>query len=469
LWWVRRDLRLTDNEALAAAVAEADQVIPVFVLDPAWLKWPYVGRKGVAFLLGGLRRLDEDLRARGGRLVVREGDAREELRAVWEEGGAEAIFAEEDFTPYGREREGDVAEELPLERVGGGMVHRPGTVLKADGTAYRVFGPFGRRWRALPGPEAGEVRAAPGRLVTPAEVGSVPIPTEPALPRAVPFAPGEGEGQQRLAAFVEGEEAPIYRYGELRDRLDVEGTSRLSPYLRLGMVSARQAVVAALEAMAAAPDGEGRRGAESWLKELVWREFYGHVLYHFPYVLERSFRAELGGVAWENDEGAFGAWCEGRTGYPVVDAGMRQLAETGWMHNRARMVVASFLVKDLLVDWRWGEGYFMEQLVDGDVAANNGGWQWTAGTGTDAAPYFRVFNPVLQGRKHDPEGAYVRRWVPELARVPGGLVHEPWRMPLEVQEEAGCVVGRDYAGPMVDHGWARERALAAYGRARETA
>jgi deoxyribodipyrimidine photo-lyase len=467
LWWLRRDLRLTDNQALSATLAHADRVIPVFVLDPTLLNSPYVGPKRVAFLLGGLRRLDEDLRARGSRLIVRQGDPRDELTALLVECGAEAIFTEEDFTPYSRQRDDGVAERLPLHLVGGRIVHPPGAVLKADGTPYTVFTPFSRRWRALPRLQTSALLPAADRLSAPLEVGSLPIPAEPALPPAVPFPPGEAEAQRRLKAFVDGNSPPIYRYAETRDRLDVEGTSRLSPYLHLGMVSARQAVVAALEAIAAAPDAEASKGAETWLNELIWREFYVHILYHFPHVLQQSFRANLRAIPWENDGEAFAAWCEGRTGYPVVDAGMRQLVQTGWMHNRARMIVASFLVKDVLVDWRWGERYFMQQLVDGDSASNNGGWQWTAGTGTDAAPYFRIFNPVLQGKKHDPQGAYVRRWVPALAQVPDRFIHQPWKMPPEVQQRAGCIIGQDYPAPIVNHVWARERTLAAYAQARK--
>ena len=205
-----------------------------------------------------------------------------------------------------------------------------------------------------------------------------------------------------------------------------------------------------------------RQSAETWLNELIWREFYMAILYHFPNVLREAFRPELRAIPWSNDPAQFAAWCEGRTGYPVVDAAMRQLVETGWMHNRARMIVASFLVKDLLIDWRWGERFFMEHLIDGDPAANNGGWQWTAGVGTDAAPYFRVFNPTLQAAKFDPDGAYVRRWVPELARVPDKHIHAPWLMPLDVQRTAGCVIGQGYPAPIVDHGTARDRVLAAY-------
>jgi deoxyribodipyrimidine photo-lyase len=289
---------------------------------------------------------------------------------------------------------------------------------------------------------------------------------EPALPDDVLFPPGEAEAQQRLQSFVESDPSTIYSYAESRDRLDYEGTSRLSPYLRFGMLSARQAIVVALNAMEAAGSGQDHQGAETWLNELIWREFYLAILHHFPHVLEQSFRTQYRQVVWDNDEPTFESWCSGQTGYPVVDAAMRQLVQTGWMHNRARMIVASFLVKDLLVDWRWGERFFMQHLVDGDPAANNGGWQWTAGTGTDAAPYFRIFNPVLQGKKHDPGGVFVRRWLPELARVPRRYVHAPWEMPDDVQRESGCIVGQHYPAPIVDHAWARQRTLEAYAEAR---
>jgi deoxyribodipyrimidine photo-lyase len=469
LWWVRRDLRLTDNQALAAALARADQVVPVFVLDPALLSSSYVGQKRLAFLFDGLRQLDADLRARGSYLVVRRGDPVEELTALTGETGASAIFAEEDYSPYARSRDTRAAGELPLHLTGGLTLHPPDLVCKADGTPYVVFTPFSRAWKALPFPVARDVWAAPGRLPPPPDVQSLPIPAEPALPPSVPFPPGEAEAQRRLRAFVNGDAPVIYGYAETRDRLDLAGTSQLSPYLRFGMLSARQAVVAALSAAEAAASARERKGAETWLSELIWREFYVAILHHFPEVRGQSFRRDLRDIAWEDDQAAFAAWCEGRTGYPVVDAAMRQLVQTGWMHNRARMIVASFLVKDLLLDWRRGERFYMQHLVDGDPAANNGGWQWTAGTGTDAAPYFRIFNPVLQGKKHDPEGAYVRRWLPELARVPGKHIHTPWQMPLEVQRQAGCIVGQEVPLPIVDHAWARQRTLAAYARARGAA
>ena len=473
IWWVRRDQRLTDNQALAAALEQADQVIPAFVLDPALMSAPDAGSKRVAFMLGGLHQLEADLQSRGSGLIVRRGDPAAELATLVQETGAQAIFAEEDPWPYGRQRDGRIARSLPLHLVGGLTVHPPGMVLKADGTPYTVFTPFSRTWKAL-APAAPELLlAAPRSMPALPELCSLTIPTEPALPASVPFPPGEAEARRRLLAFADwdddaatGQTADIYHYSETRDRMDLDGTSRLSPYLRFGMLSARQAVVSALGAREAASHGEGRTGAETWLNELIWREFYLTILTHFPHVLEHSFRANLRKIAWENDESAFAAWCQGRTGYPVVDAAMRQLVETGWMHNRARMIVASFLVKDLLIDWRWGERFFMQHLVDGDPAANNGGWQWTAGTGTDAAPYFRIFNPTLQGKRHDPEGAYMRRWLPELSRVPDRYIHEPVKMPLDVQREVGCIIGQDYRAPIVDHAWARERTLNAYAKAR---
>jgi deoxyribodipyrimidine photo-lyase len=220
-------------------------------------------------------------------------------------------------------------------------------------------------------------------------------------------------------------------------------------------------------AIESAPDEPSKKSANTWLTELIWREFFIDILHHFPQVHHTSFREDLRGIDWSNHESEFFAWREGRTGYPIVDAAMRELVETGWMHNRARMITASFLVKDLLIDWRWGERWFLQNLIDGDPAANNGGWQWSAGTGTDAAPYFRVFNPVLQGKKFDPDGTYVRRWLPVLEKVPSRYLHEPWKMSAELQAERGCRIGVDYPAPLVDHSWARERALAAFKSTRE--
>jgi deoxyribodipyrimidine photo-lyase len=468
LWWIRRDHRLADNQALAAALAQTEIVIPVFILDPVLLGAPDAGEKRVAFMFGSLRQLDADLRVRGSRLILRRGDPVEELAALMRETGARTIFAEEDYWPYGRQRDVRVAQTLSLNLTGGLTVHPAAAVRKADGTPYTVFTPFSRAWKALPFPQTRVALPTPPRLPAFPVLQSLPIPTEPTLSPGVPFPPDEAEAWRRLQAFVDGDNPVVHRYAQARDRLDQQGTSQLSPYLRFGMLSARQAVVSVLRDTDAVSDGQAQKGAETWLNELIWREFYMTILHEFPGVLEQSFRPGLRHIAWDNDETAYTAWCEGRTGYPVVDAAMRQLVQTGWIHNRARMIVASFLVKDLLIDWRWGERFFMQHLLDGDPAANNGGWQWTAGTGTDAAPYFRIFNPVLQGKKHDPEGRFVRHWLPELARVPDRTIHEPWRMSADEQQAAGCIVGQDYPAPIVDHAWARQRTLEAFARARET-
>jgi deoxyribodipyrimidine photo-lyase len=340
------------------------------------------------------------------------------------------------------------------------VAHHPTQVVKDDGSPYTVFTPFSRKWKSLVEPPP--PLPAPDQIPVPPDVESLPLPEPPTLDNPLDLAPGEAEALQFLEDFVNGLDAPIFQYNKLRDRVDLAGTSLLSRYLRFGMLSPRQAIAAAHTCIRRAADDASRKGAETWLNELIWREFFTAILFHFPQVRAGSFREAYRDLPWENDKAQFEDWCAGKTGYPLVDAAMRQLSETGFMHNRARMIVASFLTKDLLIDWRWGERWFMQHLLDGDPASNNGGWQWSAGTGTDAAPYFRIFNPITQSKKHDPEGLYIRRWVPELADVPGPYIHEPWTMPTEAQESSGCRIGQDYPAPIVEHAWARERTLAAY-------
>jgi deoxyribodipyrimidine photo-lyase len=270
---------------------------------------------------------------------------------------------------------------------------------------------------------------------------------------------GEKTAFERLQRFIAG---PIYEYKDQRNILATDGTSMLSPYLRFGMISIRGVVQEARFAIENAPDESARQSAQTWLDELVWREFYISILHYFPEVLKTSFRKDLRLIQWRNAPQDLAAWKQGTTGYPVIDAGMRQLKKTGWMHNRARMITASFLVKDLLINWQEGEAWFMQNLLDGDPAANNGGWQWTAGVGTDAAPYFRIFNPVLQSQKFDENGAYIRRWVPELTRVPDDYIHQPWLMPENIQKSSNCIIGINYPAPIVDHKQIKARTLAAY-------
>lgn len=468
IWWIRRDLRLADNQPLAAA-ARHQRVIPLYILDSTLWSSPWVGERRQAFLLEGLRQLDQLLQARGSRLIVRLGHPVEELHRLVQETGAAAIYAEADYSPYARRRDAQVAAALPLTLLPGVSLFTPGEIVKKDGSPYVVFTPFSQACKQFPQPAAADLCPAPSTLPPVNGVHSLAIPESP-TPSSGLFPAGEQEGQRRLTAFAGQWMAPIRHYADRRDRLDLEGTATLSPYLRLGMVSIRQAVVSARACIAAAPrvgDQDAQRGAEVWLNELLWREFYIHILYHFPHVRRGSFRPEYDQIQWLNDVSQFHAWQAGQTGFPVVDAAMRHLQHIGWMPNRARMIVASFLVKDLLIDWRWGETYFMQQLIDGDPAANNGGWQWTAGTGTDAAPYFRIFSPVSQSQRFDPEGEYIRRWLPELARVPRERIHAPWAMtPLE-QQAAGCLIGHTYPAPLIDRQQTRERTLMAYAAARK--
>jgi deoxyribodipyrimidine photo-lyase len=457
IWWIRRDLRLSDNQALAEALRQADTVIPVFILDPGLLSSDFVGPARLAFLFDGLRALETSLLERGSRLILREGDPLEVLSALCNENQVEGIFAEDDYSPYAIQRDEKIALSLPLQLVNGVTVYHPEMLRKANGEPYTVFTPFSRLWRSLPA--VASPLPTPDRLPTVPELQSLEIPTQPSHPSESTFRAGEQEAQKRLSSFTDFQ---IFEYANTRNRMDLEGTSQLSPYLRLGMLSARQAAWAARQASDSAVTTTAREGVETWLNELIWREFYAAILYHFPFVRGTAFKEALRQIPWVNDPAALNAWKAGLTGYPVVDAAMRQLKATGWMHNRARMITASFLTKDLLIDWREGERFFMQQLLDGDPASNNGGWQWTAGTGTDAAPYFRVFNPVLQGQKFDPQGNYVRRWVPELGQVPIKYLHAPWEMPLELQKQVGFLVGRDYPAPIVDHAMARQRVLQAY-------
>jgi deoxyribodipyrimidine photo-lyase len=439
--WFRRDLRLADNPALCAALAEADgdDTYPVFVLDPALLGPAGAARK--AFLRGCLDALDDSL---DGRLTIVAGDPSEEIPRLAGKVKAEGVLVSADFGPYGQRRDEAVAQALKagdrrLVPCGTPYAVEPGTVQTKGGQPYQVYSPFYRAWRDQGWPTP---IAAP-RLAALAG----PIGRKAARPkdnaRAELPAPGEAAAKKRLQAFLRHAD----RYGDERDRPGIDGTSRLSAYLKYGCIHPRQIL-----------DRLGRtKGEETFRREIAWREFYADVLFHRPESASESLQPAM--KAFEVDEGAdadghFAAWADGRTGYPIVDAGMRQLKAQAWMHNRVRMIVASFLVKDLHIDWRRGARHFMQHLVDGDLANNQHGWQWVAGTGTDPAPFFRIYNPVTQGERFDPDGDYVRRFVPELAGVAGRAVHQPWKL------DEGLPEG--YPDRVVDHGAERQVALARY-------
>jgi deoxyribodipyrimidine photo-lyase len=458
--WLRRDLRVRDHPALRAALAEHDHLVPVFCFDDRLLGGRHSSGSRTQFMLECLAELDSELRARGSGLVVRRGRPERELVRLAREVDAVAVDASADIGPYARRRDRRVGRALAA--AGAELRPHPGLAAVDDlaairtggGDPYTVFGPFYRTWLAAP---RRPIRRAPSELPPlPSRLakGRLPSLATLGLGRAVARPPRGGEAEaRRLARRFLAE--PVRAYADRHDAL-AGGTSRLSPYLHFGCITPRQ-----LEERL-----PGGRGAEAFRRQLCWRDFHHHVLANFPANARSEFQVRYRGtIRWSRARRPFAAWCEGRTGFPLVDAGMRQLRREGWMHNRARLVVGSFLTKDLGIDWRWGERHFMSLLVDGDEANNNGNWQWVASVGTDPAPAFRrLYNPARQQRRHDPDGTYVRRHLPELGRVPISYLAEPWTMPEEVQREAGCRIGVDYPEPIVDHARAREEALARYRR-----
>ncbi len=441
LLWLRRDLRLADHPALLAARDAADEVVPVFVLDDR-LRQPS-GPARLAFLYGCLR----DLEARtDGALRVVHGRPAEVLSRIAEQTGASSVHISSDHGPYGRERDEQVRTALgavPLVATGSPYGVTPGTLTKDDGAPYKVFTPFAKAWRT---------RGVHSPALTPRSlpwsdggVTSDGVPKDPDLGGVELPEPGEGAALDRWRTWSE---RALDGYDGQRNTPAVDGTSQLSVYLKYGCVHPRT-----LHA-----DLGPSKGAQTFANELIWRDFYADVLWHRPDSAREDWNRSLSGLRYDHDDQAFAAWQQGRTGFPFVDAGMRQLLAQGWMHNRARMVTASFLVKDLHQYWTRGARHFMAHLRDGDLASNNHGWQWVAGTGTDASPYFRVFNPVKQGLDHDPDGDYVRRWVPELRGVAGAAVHQPWKLPGGLPES--------YPERIVDHDVERREALDRYQAAR---
>ena len=462
IMWFRQDLRLADHAALAAAAA-AGSVIPLYILDD---ETPGVWRMGGASRWW-LHRSLENLSARLP-LVLRRGRADDVLREVIAETGAVAVHFTRDYAPWSGPLERcvkEVCEALgaACHRYGGFLLHEPEAIRTGQGEPYRVYTPFSKACLAAGEPKpvrpvslirrwTGHVRS--DRL---ADWQLLPLRPNWATGFEKLWQPGEAGARARLADFIDD---GLAHYAADRDRPDRDVTSRLSPHLHFGEVSPAQCWHAVRAAQFAA-GGKLDQAAEKFLKEVLWREFSYHLLHHWPHLPERPFRPEFADFPWADDPKGLAAWQAGRTGFPIVDAGMRELWATGTMHNRVRMIAASFLIKDLLVPWTGGERWFWDTLVDADIASNAASWQWVAGCGADAAPYFRIFNPVLQGEKFDPDGAYVKTWVPELAGLAREFVHRPWEAPQAALGAAGIVLGKDYPRPLLDHGMARGRALAA--------
>jgi deoxyribodipyrimidine photo-lyase len=469
--WFRQDLRLADNPALAAAVDSGRPVLPLFVLDD---ETPGAWRPGGAsrwWLHHSLAALADDLAARGAPLLLRQGRADAVLPELVSGTGAGAVLWNRCYEPFAVARDHHIKAVLKDAGVdtrsfNAALLCEPWQAETGAGGPYKVFTPY---WKSVsaglappppgpaPGPIAGLVDAPGGDALD--DWGLLPAKPDWAGGLRETWRPGEAGARARLAAFLDDD---LAAYAEDRDRPDLSVTSRLSPHLHWGEIGPRQIWHAVQHRADSAKGAQIRTTIVRFLAEIGWREFAHHLLFHYPDLPEANWKSDFDGFAWRDDPAGLRAWQRGRTGYPLVDAGMRELWATGWMHNRVRMVAASFLVKHLLIDWRAGEAWFWDTLVDADLANNAAGWQWVAGCGADAAPYFRIFNPIAQGEKFDPDTAYIRRWVPELAGLPDTWVHRPWDAPDDVCDAAGFVKGESYPAPIVDHGTARERALAAY-------
>ena len=462
LMWFRRDLRVADNAALYAALKAARRVYCVFVYDTEILDvLPSRADRRVEFIVQSVDELAQELAARGGQLIVLHGSARAEIPRLAASLGAQAVYANHDYEPDALARDAAVAQALLscefLTRKDQ-VIFEKDEILTQGGTPFSVFTPYKNAWlkkldlfflKSYPVDQYAEKLAqAPGKFKS---YSLADLGFSASNLQALGIAGGAVAAQKLLADF-----APrMARYRDARDFPAKKGPSYLSVHLRFGTISIRELARTAWQSV---QEGGGE-GAATWLSELVWRDFYFMILHHHPQVATRAFKPAYDAIRWPNDTALFEAWCAGRTGYPIVDAAMRQINQTGYMHNRLRMIAASFLVKDLLVDWRWGEKYFADHLNDFDLSANNGGWQWAASTGCDAQPYFRIFNPVTQSQKFDAEGAFIRRYVPELARCDARAIHAPWTMSPDAQGAAGVVIGRDYPAPVVEHAAARLRAL----------
>lgn len=470
--WFRQDLRLQDNPALDAATEQGGPIVPFYIWAPGEEDEGGPGAASKWWLHHSLASLDHSLRRMNSCLIVRRGPSLVTLKRLIKETGAKSVFWNRRYEPIVAERDQEIASGLTQEGVtvrifNGSLLHEPEAIKTKVGEPYKVFTPFWRACHSLDDP-AEPLPALKMIPEPPLWPRSESLESLELLPKGDWAAgigrtwdPGEKGAARELKRFLAD---AMTDYASRRERPDLRGTSRLSPYLHHGEISPRQ-VWHAVQRRAQLDDRPGMiRGSQAYLRQIYWREFAYHLLHHFPHTIDRPLREAFADFPWRIDREGLQAWKQGRTGYPTVDAAMRELWSTGWMHNRMRMVVASFLTKDLLIHWRQGARWFWDTLVDADLANNTFGWQWTAGCGADAAPFFRIFNPVMQGEKFDPEGCYVRRWVPELGGLPNRFIHEPWSAPDDIMQAAGVTLGETYPCRIVDHKIAKYRALDGYQR-----
>lgn len=472
VFWFRNDLRVHDNPALLAAAAEEGPLTVVYILDD---ETPGSWKRGGAsrwWLHHSLKSLSETIASYGGQLLLKRGRAREVMLELTAALGARRVYWNRRYEPWAIACDTEIKSALKARGIearsfNGSLSVEPWDIATKQGKPYRVFTPF---WRALKSQHRpGDPAPAPQTMAWAPISGSDALEDWDLLPRdpdwshgiAESWEVGEDAAKNRLEAFVAER---LNGYDSQRNIPSIKGTSRLSPHLHFGEISPRQ-IWAAVES---SPHGDSA-DADSFLSEIGWRDFSYNLLYHFPTLPDENFQTRFDTFDWTGTAEALKAWQRGLTGYPIVDAGMRELWHTGWMHNRVRMIVGSFLIKDLMIHWKSGEDWFWDTLVDADLASNAAGWQWVAGSGADAAPYFRIFNPVSQGEKFDPDGEYVRKWIPELARLPKRVVHAPWTADRDTLARAGLVLGRDYPKPIVDHAQARQSALAAFEKIKDVA
>tara|TARA_R110002049_G_scaffold2743_4_gene21085 strand:+ start:17911 stop:19362 length:1452 start_codon:yes stop_codon:yes gene_type:complete len=469
VYWFRQDLRISDNATLTAAAKTGRPVICVYILDENKNNHWHFGAASLWWLHHSLNQLSSALKDLDIKLILRKGSVIEELKNIFHASGADALYFTRHYEPYSDELENQItqhfSDKIDVKRFKGYLLYEPEEIRSGKNEPYKVFTPFYRACMNTFTP--GSPLPAPKKLVAyRKKLASDRLSAWNLLPKKPDWAkgfndywtPGETGAHENLKDFIQHTGG---KYSVLRNRPDVAGTSRLSPHLHFGEISPRQ-VWTKIKNSQKTPDNS----SDAYLRQLIWRDFAYHLLVHWPDFPTKPFKKQFSKFPWKNDTSALRAWQQGKTGYPIVDAGMRELWKTGWMHNRVRMIVASFLIKDLLIPWQRGEEWFWNTLVDADLANNAAGWQWVAGSGADASPYFRVFNPVLQGEKFDPSGDYVREWVPELKHMPKKYIHSPWLAPKDVLTAANVTLDKHYPAPIVDHGMARDRALAAYKKIR---